>query len=707
MLQIININKKYDGNKEYSVKDASYTFNNNGLYLITGSSGAGKTTLLGIMSGIDQEYEGEIKYNDITINKTNSTNYRCQISTIVFQDINLIDSLNVEDNLKIAFELSGERYSKEKCTEILKKVNLPDWPDDLDHFLKKKTSELSGGQKQRIAIARAIIRKSKILFLDEPTSSLDEKNSKEIISILAGLAKEVLIIVVTHIPDWFKEQNITDILEMEKGVIKTHKAILNNTNVQLPKEKKEKKKSLSFKTSLKIGLKSLFLRPVKLFFALLLTVISLTSFSLFLGLKNINTNHVLINNQFNDNNSICIVSSNAKKHQNFFATSTYATSGFLTEQINTLNSNDAHRIFEANIYSPNFIKRDYSYNTYNYPLIGFITKRTFSNCFLELWSEDDPNFIQDERLKDNTNCHFPSNDYEVAISSIYAEFLMKYSVYEVSNINELIGKYLGSYKIVNIYTTRDNYILSPLVEKLDTVTAELDGLRNSDSYSQLLYVRPGFYEYYKTLPGFSDDDEGEDQIANLQTSKIKEAKKEKTIYYYAYEAKDKHTAKKITDSLTIKKDDLIYEANVLNVYNQRIFNTTIMEGPGAMLIFSLIILFLSISIISLILLFSSNYKREIYTYGILKALGCSNKGIDKIIIYESIIVSILVFASVSIVTSIVYLLLNMNYRIEMLSIDWLFIITNFVIILFISLIVSLINFIKVIKTNTSKLLKNK
>lgn len=707
MLQIININKKYDGNKDYSVKDASYTFNNSGLYLITGSSGAGKTTLLGIMSGIDQEYEGEIKYNDITINKTNSTNYRCQISTIVFQDINLIDSLNIEDNLKIAFELSGERYSREKCTEILKKVNLPDWPDDLDHFLKKKTSELSEGQKQRIAIARAIIRKSKILFLDEPTSSLDEKNSKEIISILAGLAKEVLIIVVTHIPDWFKEQNITDILEMEKGVIKTHKAILDNTNVQLPKEKKDKKKSLSFKTSLKIGLKSLFLRPVKLFFALLLTVISLTSFSLFLGLKNINTNHVLINNQFNDNNSICIVSSSAKKYQDFFATSTYETNGFLPEQINTLNSNDAHRIFEANIYSSNFLKRDYSYNTYNYPLISFITKRTFSNCFLELWSEDDPNFIQDERLKDNTNYHFPSNDYEVAISSIYAEFLMKYSVYEVSNINELIGKYLGSYKIVNIYTTRDNYILSPLVENLDTVTAELTDLSNSDSYSQLLYVRPGFYEYYKTHLSFSDDDEGEDQIANLQTSKIKEAEKEKTIYYYAYEAKDKHTAKKITDSLTIKKDDLIYEANVLNVYNQRIFNTTIMEGPGVMLIFSLIILFLSISIISLILLFSSNYKREIYTYGILKALGCSNKGIDKIIIFESIIVSILVFASVSIVTSIVYLLLNIYYRIEMLSIDWLFIITNFVIILFISLIVSLINFIKVIKTNTSKLLKNK
>lgn len=74
------------------------------------------------MSGIDQEYEGEIKYNNITINKTNSTNYRCQISTIVFQDINLIDSLNVEDNLKIAFELNDERYSREKCTEILKKL---------------------------------------------------------------------------------------------------------------------------------------------------------------------------------------------------------------------------------------------------------------------------------------------------------------------------------------------------------------------------------------------------------------------------------------------------------------------------------------------------------------------------------------------------------------------------------------------------------
>lgn len=100
MLKINNINKKYKNAENKALSNISYQFSDKGLYVLTGPSGAGKTTLLGILAGVDEEYEGKVIYNDIILNKKNIISYRNNISTIVFQDLNLISSLNVENNLR-------------------------------------------------------------------------------------------------------------------------------------------------------------------------------------------------------------------------------------------------------------------------------------------------------------------------------------------------------------------------------------------------------------------------------------------------------------------------------------------------------------------------------------------------------------------------------------------------------------------------------
>ena len=219
MLSAKNIRKRYRGNANDSLHDFSFSFQDSGLYLVTGSSGSGKSTLLGILSGIDTSYNGELLYNGTLIKNNNRMNYRNEIVSVVFQDINLIGTLTIEQNLMVAFELSKQTYSRAQCLETLKKVNLPDSQESIEEFLAKKPSQLSGGQRQRIAIARALIKRSKIIFLDEPTSALDPELTLEILKVIRELAEEKMtMVIVTHEMNFAKDVS-NRMIFMDKGVI--------------------------------------------------------------------------------------------------------------------------------------------------------------------------------------------------------------------------------------------------------------------------------------------------------------------------------------------------------------------------------------------------------------------------------------------------------------------------------------------------------
>lgn len=195
MLILKDITKCYGDN--IVLNSLSYNFDKSGcIYTIVGKSGCGKTTLFNILFGLDQEYSGEysIKKN-ATKNLSDSEwdHIRSNLIHIVFQDFKLLESLSVIDNLAIAYKgmkISNDDYDYLKS--LLKKLNLED-------CLKQKTSTLSGGQKQRLAIARAIVKKPKILLLDEPTGNLDDAHTMQFMEYLSLIKSEdMIIIIISH-----------------------------------------------------------------------------------------------------------------------------------------------------------------------------------------------------------------------------------------------------------------------------------------------------------------------------------------------------------------------------------------------------------------------------------------------------------------------------------------------------------------------------
>ncbi|MDY5971156.1 MAG: ATP-binding cassette domain-containing protein, partial [Candidatus Enterosoma sp.] len=148
--------------------------------MILGRSGEGKTTFLSLLQGVLTPNKGRVEMED-------------EVITQVFQSPLLIDYLNVKENilLPLSFQGKKEKEEEESVKEALSRVNL-------SGFEERMPKTLSGGESMRVSIARALVQKSTVLLLDEPTGQLDETNSKEIYTLLKELSKEMILIVVTH-----------------------------------------------------------------------------------------------------------------------------------------------------------------------------------------------------------------------------------------------------------------------------------------------------------------------------------------------------------------------------------------------------------------------------------------------------------------------------------------------------------------------------
>ena len=184
--------------------------------VITGESGSGKSTLLNVISGIDSYEEGEMYVNGKETShytEKDFEEYRRKYVANIFQNFNLINSYTVYQNIELILLLKGEKKSniKKKILDIINKVGLT-------KFKNTKVSKLSGGQKQRVAIARAIIKDTPIIVADEPTGNLDTKSAEEIIELLRKVAKDKLVVMVTHNIEQV-EQYATKIIKMHDGRI--------------------------------------------------------------------------------------------------------------------------------------------------------------------------------------------------------------------------------------------------------------------------------------------------------------------------------------------------------------------------------------------------------------------------------------------------------------------------------------------------------
>ena len=265
MLELKNITKEYpagDGKVE-ALKCVSLQFRQSEFVSILGPSGCGKTTMLNIIGGLDQYTSG-----DLIINGRSTKNYkdrdwdsyRNHSVGFVFQSYNLIPHQTVLQNVELALTLSGvSKYERRKrAKEALEKVGL-------GNQLSKRPNQMSGGQMQRVAIARAIVNDPEIILADEPTGALDSETSIQVMDILREIAKDRLVIMVTHNPD-LAEQYSSRIVRVLDGKIIDDTAPLMEGEVKLEREyekarkadhAKDKKPSMSLRTSFGLSLRNL------------------------------------------------------------------------------------------------------------------------------------------------------------------------------------------------------------------------------------------------------------------------------------------------------------------------------------------------------------------------------------------------------------------------------------------------------------------
>ena len=260
MLELKKISKIYETEefKQKALDSVSINFRKNEFASILGPSGSGKTTLLNIIGGLDQYTSGDLIINDTSTKEYKDRDwdsYRNHRVGFVFQSYNLIPHQTVLANVELALTISGisktERRTRAK--NALKRVGLQD-------HINKKPNQLSGGQMQRVAIARAIVNDPDILLADEPTGALDTKTSVQIMELIKEIAKDKLVIMVTHNPELAKEYS-TRIIELKDGKVMSDSDPYDGKQEEKEetevKKNKTKKTSMNLKTALSLSLNNL------------------------------------------------------------------------------------------------------------------------------------------------------------------------------------------------------------------------------------------------------------------------------------------------------------------------------------------------------------------------------------------------------------------------------------------------------------------
>ncbi len=258
MLQVKNINKQYKTGDliQTALDNVSLNLRDNEFVAILGPSGSGKTTLLNIIGGLDRYNKGDLIINGISTKKYKDRDwdsYRNHTIGFVFQSYNLIPHQTILANVELALTISGVSKSKrrEKAIKVLEQVGLA-------NQIHKKPNQLSGGQMQRVAIARALVNDPDIVLADEPTGALDSDTSIQVMELLKKVAKDRLVVMVTHNPE-LAEDYATRIVNIKDGKIlsDTNPYIIEKEKNPKPVHKNLGKTTMSFLTSLSLSFNNL------------------------------------------------------------------------------------------------------------------------------------------------------------------------------------------------------------------------------------------------------------------------------------------------------------------------------------------------------------------------------------------------------------------------------------------------------------------
>ncbi|PKK97221.1 MAG: hypothetical protein CVV58_02345 [Tenericutes bacterium HGW-Tenericutes-3] len=292
MLKLKNIKKDYmvAGKPVPALNGIDLEFKKNEFVSILGASGSGKTTLLNIVGGLDRYTSGDLLVDgkstqDFSDNDWDA--YRNSTIGFVFQNYNLISHLSVLDNVEMALRLSGVSASerRQRATKVLVEVGLADQ-------INKKPNQLSGGQMQRVAIARALVNNPKVLLADEPTGALDSKTSHQIMELIQVIAKDRLVIMVTHNSTIAEEFSERIVRLVDGRVVEDTRPVKNTTAEKVTNRMVNKKTSMSYLTALKTSFKNLLTKKGRTFITAIAGSIGIIGIALVLSISTGMTSYV-------------------------------------------------------------------------------------------------------------------------------------------------------------------------------------------------------------------------------------------------------------------------------------------------------------------------------------------------------------------------------------------------------------------------------
>ena len=284
MLELNKIQKSYKTGDftQQALKEIDLKFRKNEFVAVLGPSGSGKTTLLNIIGGLDRYDKGDLIINGKSTKNFKDSDwdaYRNNCIGFIFQSYNLIGHMDILSNVEMGMTLSGvsSRERKRKAFEVLEKVGLKE-------HIHKRPNQLSGGQMQRVAIARALANDPDIILADEPTGALDSKTSIQIMNLIKEIAKDKLVIMVTHNPELARDY-ANRVIEMRDG------EIIGDTNPLIEEKASDetykiRKTSMSFFTALHLSLNNIRTKKGRTLLTAFASSIGIIGIALILSLSN-------------------------------------------------------------------------------------------------------------------------------------------------------------------------------------------------------------------------------------------------------------------------------------------------------------------------------------------------------------------------------------------------------------------------------------
>lgn len=287
MLELKKITKEYDvaGLKQLALNKINIKFRQNEFVSILGQSGSGKTTMLNIIGGLDKYTTGDLIINGISTKKYTDHDwdiYRNHRVGFVFQSYNLIPHQTALQNVELALTLSGigKEERRKRAIAVLKKVGL-------EKQINKRPNQMSGGQMQRIAIARALVNDPDILLADEPTGALDSETSLQVMDLLKEIAKEKLVIMVTHNPELAINYSTRIVKLLDGKIIDDTNPFNGEKQIKEVRENKSRAKtSMNFKTALSLSLNNLMTKKGRTLLTSFAGSIGIIGIALILSLSN-------------------------------------------------------------------------------------------------------------------------------------------------------------------------------------------------------------------------------------------------------------------------------------------------------------------------------------------------------------------------------------------------------------------------------------